>query len=54
MTYYDFHRKKIQSEVNPEKVELVKMRIIDGINFLITLKLDKNKMQILGDNQKDK
>ena len=53
--YFEFPTKKSSlSHINPEKVELTKIKIFDGIDFLITLKLDKNKLQILGDNQKDK
>lgn len=40
-------------DVNPNTIELCRMRTIDGVSFLITIRLNQERLQIIGDT-KDK
>ena len=44
-----------RNHYSPEKnVEHCRVRVIDGITFLITVKLDSESMKIIGDNKYQK
>lgn len=46
--------KDLQSNSLQSNIQLMRIRVIDGQNFLVTVRLDSEKMQILADNKATK